>query len=169
MAILNPDIYKKLAKSNPEKLKAKQDQKCETEIHKVLSEMVGDTKLRAAVKEYGHPLAFADGHNPVYAFQGYHHLEIDPEIGPVIVIEELDFMADKGNETHGSRYPLYIRDKKVFFKGEDNKEIDAAKAVRHEGVFGCNVDYSKAQTARGILKSLEKAVNEALGSKSHYK
>ncbi len=145
-------------KNHLDDLKESSPVKKQKAIHQVLTQILGDTKLHNAVRVYGSPITFAKGYNPTYGFQGYHHLEIDPEGGLSIVITELDYMADKGSETHNSKYPLYVKKDKVFFRGEDNKEIDAAKAVRHQGVSGCNIDYSKAQNAEGILKSLEEAI-----------
>jgi hypothetical protein len=144
----------KLAKSD-QRLKEAQEQRA---IQKTLFDIVRDIDLWDAVIKYGQPIKFAEGYGSSPSFHGYSHLEIDPKIGFSIVIRELNYMADHMNETHDSKYQLYITGNAVFFRGEYNKEINAAEAVRHRGVSGCNVDYSRAQTAKGITDSLEKAV-----------
>jgi len=148
----NADYRKHLegiGKSNPEKLEMDEQRR----IHKTLRGIVADEELREAVKKYGHPISFASGRGSDGSFNGYSHLELNPESGLMIVMTELDFMADHFSENHDSEYPLYIKGNKVYFDGED-KKMDAAKAVRH-AYGGCNVDYSRAQTAEGISNSLE--------------
>ena len=114
--------YKKhlgvLSKSNPEELeKGRQGV-----IHKILSEIVEDKKLMDSVNKYGHTVEFARGRKPMIAHAGYSHLEIRPEKGVQIVIEELAPYADHMTDTDTSRYPLYVRDGQVFFEGEEGRE-----------------------------------------------
>jgi hypothetical protein len=154
--------YKKhlegIKKSNPEKLERNEQRK----IHKTLSEIIRDRELHEAVKKYGYSISFANGKAADIAYRGYSHLEIDPKGGLIIVLTELDNMADHGWETHDSRYVLYLKRNRAYFKqSENSKEIDAAKAMRYEELIACNIDYSLSQTSKSILESLEKALEKA--------
>ncbi len=147
------------------------EEEIQKKIHETLARIIDDYHIYCTVKDNykfnpdggcSGPIKFAEGRSPDRYFSGYSHLEIDPEEGPkegyFIVIRELDFMADHGDETHDSKYKLYARAGKVFFKNERGNELDAAKTVRHLEVSSCNVDLSKAQTAESITKSLNDAL-----------
>ena len=152
---------KGLAKSNPETLERAQRK----EIHKTLATLLGDKELLAAVNSYGQGIDFASGRNPNPSFNGYSHLEIVPEKSLQIVITEVNNGADSFSENHDSRYPLYVKKGRVYFTDEHGKEHDAAATVRHQEVFGCNVDYSLAQTAETITTSL----GEELAKRNRHK
>jgi len=158
LLILNEKVYKKLAENNPERLQAKED----SNIHAVLSKIIDDKELHKSVKKYGDSIIFAESYSREYAFRGYSYLEIIPNKGLAIVMTELDDWADSGNERHLSEYTLYKRKGKVYFKTENKKEIDAAEAVTFRAGEMCNVDESKAQTAKKILKSLEDAIESII-------
>ncbi|MEK6940618.1 MAG: hypothetical protein AABW49_01845, partial [Nanoarchaeota archaeon] len=56
-------------------------------------------------------------------------------------------------------YPLYVKDKKVYFDGDEHKKLNAAKAVRN--YYGTVVDPSLAQTSDSILASLDQSIAKA--------
>ncbi|MFH1174358.1 MAG: hypothetical protein V1725_04445 [archaeon] len=148
-----------LRKSKTEReLKDETEEKVQKAIHATLVELLRDTELLDAIREYGHPIQFAEGGSGC----GYSHLEINPKRGLLIVIRDLDYMADSSSENHLDTYAPYIRDGRVFFKEEKGREVDAAKAVRHRGVSCINVDYSKVQTADSIKATLEKAIEKII-------
>ncbi|MEK6941230.1 MAG: hypothetical protein AABW49_05025, partial [Nanoarchaeota archaeon] len=95
------------------------------DIHKTIVQLIGDKELLEAVIAHGEPITFAASDrntvNNRFILNGYRHLVIDPRTGLNIVMRRLNFFKTDITETHNSHYPLYVKDKKVYFDGDEHK------------------------------------------------
>ena len=137
-------------------------------INDLLVRIFNDSQLHTSIRASGRMVSFGE-HTKDHSYIGFYRLVITHIERMILIRQELQFMADHGDETEFKDYNLFQTENGIFYVQIRKGKAPGEPSQWKEGVLAANDlrgyewppqhDKSKLPTPDSILKSLEEAIS----------